>query len=279
MSARLSACAALLRQGDHDRYLTVLAGGGPDAEALFALYALNLELARTAEVVREPLLGEIRLQWWQDSLAAAHGGVPPAHPVLEALAPLLADGRLAPEPLRALAAARLRDLRAEPPATQADLLAYADATGGQLNRLAARLSGLDEAAAEAAQAIGEAWALTGILRAVPFHARQGRILLPLDLLAGAGVAPRTLLEMKPPSALAAVVERLAGTAVAALGRAGRLAPRLPRHGRAPLLLAPLATLYLARLRRCGWDVMQPRVAAPAVGAAWLLAWRGLVGRT
>ena len=34
--------------------------------ALFALYAFNLEVARVREVVREPLAGEIRLQWWRD---------------------------------------------------------------------------------------------------------------------------------------------------------------------------------------------------------------------
>ena len=48
MTRGLSATADLLRQGDPDRYLTVLAGGGRSAEALFALYAFNLELARTA---------------------------------------------------------------------------------------------------------------------------------------------------------------------------------------------------------------------------------------
>ena len=41
------------------------------AARCFALYAFNLEIARTRELAREPMPGEIRLQWWRDVLAGA----------------------------------------------------------------------------------------------------------------------------------------------------------------------------------------------------------------
>ena len=51
-------CAALLRKHDADRYLTVAVRAGRERrEALFALYAFNLEIARVREAVREPIMG------------------------------------------------------------------------------------------------------------------------------------------------------------------------------------------------------------------------------
>ena len=41
---------------------------------MFALYAFNLEIARVREVAREPLAGEIRLQWWSDVLGGEGRG-------------------------------------------------------------------------------------------------------------------------------------------------------------------------------------------------------------
>ena len=50
-----------------------------------ALIAFNLELATIVDKVKEPLLGEIRLQWWEESLAAMKAGTPPAHDVAQAV--------------------------------------------------------------------------------------------------------------------------------------------------------------------------------------------------
>ena len=46
-------------------------------EALLALYGFNYEVARVREVVSEPMLGHIRLQWWRDVISAAFSGEPP----------------------------------------------------------------------------------------------------------------------------------------------------------------------------------------------------------
>ena len=60
--------AATLRQHDRDRYLTTLFAPSDRRGALIALYSFNFEVAKTREVVREPLLGRIRLQWWRDAI-------------------------------------------------------------------------------------------------------------------------------------------------------------------------------------------------------------------
>src|SRR6266702_8323096 len=73
---RLSPVAALVRRHDHDRFQTVLFAPAARREALFALYAFNYEIARVRENVSQPVLGQIRLRWWRESIAAAFAGGP-----------------------------------------------------------------------------------------------------------------------------------------------------------------------------------------------------------
>ncbi len=64
----------------------------PARSRLIALLALDLELARIPRSVSEPLLGQLRLQWWREAVAAARRGGAPAHPVAQALAETGAAG-------------------------------------------------------------------------------------------------------------------------------------------------------------------------------------------
>ena len=75
------------RPGPLSRH-AVRAGGARDA--LFALYAFNLEIARVRDLAREPMPGEIRLQWWREVLSGERGGEAAAHPVAAALRETLA---------------------------------------------------------------------------------------------------------------------------------------------------------------------------------------------
>src|SRR5271169_239813 len=72
---RLSPVAALVRRHDRDRYQTVLFAPAARREALFALYAFNYEIARVRESVTQPMLGQIRLQWWRENITAAFAGM------------------------------------------------------------------------------------------------------------------------------------------------------------------------------------------------------------
>src|SRR6266436_7838336 len=72
-------CEGLLRAADKDRFLATLFAPAEHRDALFALYAFNLEIARAREVVREPVAGEIRLQWWSDVLGGAGRGEVEGH--------------------------------------------------------------------------------------------------------------------------------------------------------------------------------------------------------
>ncbi|MDZ4135714.1 MAG: squalene/phytoene synthase family protein, partial [Paracoccaceae bacterium] len=69
----LQACADLLERGDPDRFAAILAAPPSARGALLAIHATNLEIARAPWASSEPMLAEMRLQWWQDALAALPG--------------------------------------------------------------------------------------------------------------------------------------------------------------------------------------------------------------
>src|SRR5271154_3133398 len=88
----------LVRRGDPDRYLATLFAPEAKRPLLHALYAFNIEIARVAETVREPMMGEIRLEWWRETLEGARDGRPRNHDTALALAELFAAVDLPAEP-------------------------------------------------------------------------------------------------------------------------------------------------------------------------------------
>ena len=78
-------CEALVRTSDKDRFLASLFAPADARPYLHALYAFANEIARVRAAVREPLPGEIRLQWWRDMLAGEAWGEASANPVAAAL--------------------------------------------------------------------------------------------------------------------------------------------------------------------------------------------------
>ncbi len=84
------AIADLVRRADPDRYLSALFAPAAKRSLLHALYAFNIEIARVADTVREPMIGEIRLEWWRETLAGARQGMPRNHDVARALTDLFA---------------------------------------------------------------------------------------------------------------------------------------------------------------------------------------------
>jgi phytoene synthase len=252
-----------VRRLDHDRYLTCLFAPAPLRPALFGVYAFNIEVAKTREVVSQPLLGQIRLQWWRDAIGEIYDGRPRRHEVLDALAPAVAAHGLSRAHFDTVVDARERDLEDEPPATLADLERYAADTAGPLLRLHLQVLGIrDGAAHEAAIKVGTAWALVGLMRAIPFHARQKRLYLPEDGLAAAGAERGLLFEMKPHEGLQRAVAKVADLAASRLAEARALRRAVPRAAVPALLSARHADGYQRRRRRANHNVFAVLVQEP-----------------
>ena len=170
-----NACAEKVRIGDPDRFLAVMAAPPGLRAGLFVLYAFNLEIARAPWVTEQPLIAEMRLQWWLDVVAAPKA---PAHEVAGPLHALIVAKGLPVEVLDRLIAARRWDCGREAHADQAALDSYLEDTGAGLMWLAHLFcGGTDEAAARNA---GWAAALAAYLRAAPALAAAGRVPLVDD---------------------------------------------------------------------------------------------------
>ena len=138
---------------------------------LFPLYAFNVEVARAPWVTQEPMIAEMRLQWWRDALdEIANGGRVRRHDIVDGLA-----GILDVEGARALdrsVAARRWDIYSDPFDDAAHLDEYIDATSGTLMATGARLLGpCDEAiVSDFAYATG----IANLFKAAPELEARGR---------------------------------------------------------------------------------------------------------
>ncbi|HMO70206.1 MAG TPA: squalene/phytoene synthase family protein, partial [Paracoccaceae bacterium] len=174
----LDACAALVERGDPDRFAAVLAAPRAARAPLLVLYAFNLEVARAPWASAEPLVAQMRLQWWRDTLAAVASGAARAHDVAGPLHDLIRDRALPVDVADRLVAARLPDCWGEAPADEDALAAYLDDTGGGLMWLAARALGAPAAAEGVARDLGRALGAANLLRASAELAARGRPMLP-----------------------------------------------------------------------------------------------------
>jgi NADH dehydrogenase [ubiquinone] 1 alpha subcomplex assembly factor 6 len=249
----LSYCAEQVRLYDHDRFMTVIFAPAGVREHLFALYAFNIELAKVREIVSEPLIGQMRLQWWRDTLDRRYAGQTIKHEVARPLGEAIVAAAVPRAAFDPLIDAREFDLDMTPPDDLTALLNYAEGTAAPVLGIALQIAGCGSEAAEVARLAGTAWALTGLLRAVPFHARQHRLYLPSDMLADAGVRTSRLFNLKPEPGLAGIVRTIGERARANFGAARKLVRKLPVAGRSPALLIELGQLYLSDLQRSGWD--------------------------
>jgi NADH dehydrogenase [ubiquinone] 1 alpha subcomplex assembly factor 6 len=234
---RLSPVATMVQRHDRDRFQTVLFAPAAHREALFALYAFNYEIARVRETVTQPMLGQIRLQWWRENIAAAfEGGLVRRQPVVERLSAVIRELPLTRDHFERMIDARETDLEDEPPASLAALENYAEASSSRLIYLALEALGVrDPVAREAGFHVGIAYALTGLLRAMPFQARAGRCLIPTEVAAQTGLAEEDYRALRGTEALRAASAQLAtaalrhlGSARAARGYRGRRSPHCCR---------------------------------------------------
>ena len=272
-------CADLVRRHDRDRFLTCLFAPPAKRPALFALYAFNHEIAKVPEVVTEPMAGQIRIQWWREALDGIYAGTPRKHHVAEPLSAAVRDHDLSRAEFERLLDARERDLDDEPPADMFALEAYTEETAATMARLALEVLGArDEASRTAGRHVAIAWALTGLIRAVPFHAAQKRLMLPGDLVGESQLDPHDLFELRQPSEVRPVVARVAERARHHLEEARKQRRSVPKTATPALLPGALASGYLKTLGRLDHDPFAERVQGPLPGRGLRLLWGSTTGR-
>jgi 15-cis-phytoene synthase len=255
-------CEAQLRRNDRDRWLASLFLPSALRPHVIALYAFSDEIARVRAHVSEPLLGEIRFQYWRDVLTGERGA---DAPIAAALADTVERWGLPREKLISLIDARLFDLYDAPMPSVEALESYAVATAGSLFQLAAFI--LDPAAdvTAASRHAGIAYAVTGLLRGLPWQIAAGQTYVPRELYAGHDLrSDRAALDAALAKLRALMRQNLAALAAEPAAKSGKAAP--------VFLPAALCELYLRQMEKPGYNPLATLVEVPQWRRQWQL-WR------
>ena len=186
VSNNIDYCANSVRTHDYDRYFAATFAPENVRRGLIALYAFNLEIASARERVSDALLGQIRLQWWRETITEIYKGSVREHAVAAELASAIDRFDLPQRHFNRMIEGRVFDMADDPPEDIKSFEAYTSATAGELMCAGSRICGSSDFDVSARQ-IGSIWGGVGLLRAIPFHLSQKRIYLPKDVLRRAGI--------------------------------------------------------------------------------------------
>lgn len=249
----------------------------PRRDAMYAIYAFCREVDDVAD---EPGRLEdklVELAAWRLEIEALYRGRPTRRTTQALLRPV-ADYRLPKAEFLAVIDGMEMDARGPVVAPdRATLALYCRRVAGAVGQLSIRAFGAEgEAAERLAVALGEALQLTNVLRDQAEDAADGRLYLPEELLAAAGVASRD------PAAV--LRDPKVGEARAALAAWGQerfaesraLIARLPRRTIRPaVLMLEVYWRLWQRMAARGWDVVEPRVRLSAAQKLWVLLRHGV----
>lgn len=266
-------CESLVREADRDRFLATLFAPAEHRPALFALYAFNSEIARVRDTAREPMPGEIRLQWWREVVTGERTEEARANPVAAALLETMERYGLRAQPLAELIDAHAFDLYDDPMPTLVHAEAYAANTSSALFGMAAKILRRADATIvdDLGRHVGIAYAFAEWLRLFPWHAARRQLYVPMDILQRYGANPEDVFAGK------ATPELRAALAEMRLHVRGHLAAVNDRLVAAPSAVLPaflpvaLARPLLKRMERRGYDPMTP-LEVPQWQRQWAL-WR------
>lgn len=267
-------CEALIRRNDNDRWLASLFIPHDRRRHIHALYAFSFEVARIQEAVSQPLPGEIRLQWWRDAVEEENAQDARASPVATAVLDTIARFALPKSLLLELIDARTRDLYPDRIESLRGLESYAQATCANLFQLAALILDpevTDRGAAESRHA-GIAYAITGLMRALPWRKARGAPFIPADIAEKHGMPIAGLPQGRSSPALRAALRELRALARRHLDifRAGL--PGLPAKSKPAFLPLSLCEDYLQQMERGGYDPLKTIIELPQWRRQWIL-WR------
>ncbi|WP_417433830.1 phytoene/squalene synthase family protein [Hoeflea sp.] len=253
-----------LREADIDRYLALLLMPEGVRDDLLALFLFNSEIAAIRDRVREPLPGEVRLQWWRDVLSGERDGEASAHPVASLLRDLINRRAVPVAPLVAMCDARIFDLYDDPMPDRTSYEGYAGETASSLLQMSALV--VDPAAsAETSTASGHAGiaqAVAGHLMLLPISQARGQVFIPGDLLSATGLDRDSFLSGNNPERAANAVRAFAGFGREHLNKARTALRDLPASVTPAYLPAALASAVLDRAESKGADCLVRSVRMP-----------------
>lgn len=266
------ACAEMVRVGDPERYLSVMAAPVAARDRLFALYAFNLEVARAPWVTSEEMIAEMRLQWWVDTTNEIYDGKARSHEVVGPLSSVIETHNLPQHLFIELIEARRFDIYREGHSDMSAFNEYINATSGNLMRLAAISLGAEDMPhiADFGFAIGVA----NLFRALPTLYANGKSPIYVDgTLDRNEVAGREV-----PENLAVSLQAIAADALAKIKSARKLRNQMPKTAIPAMLAGWQADVPLKMVMSDPKSVLLQPLETSEFRKKSELLWRSLTGR-
>lgn len=275
----LAALIEVARAYEPERYLAATLAADPERSALIAIAAFAADLARIQATATQPMIGEIRLQWWRDSLELIGKGARIGSPLADALGDAVAAYELPAPLLVAMTEARAWDLYDDPMPDEASLDGYLSKIESIPFELALRVLGVTPVeAASLSLPAGRAFGLARLLVRMPADLVVGRCTFPVTRMSLHGLDATALSNEAEITSFRPLITETARDIQDTLAS---LRPRfmaLPRRQRVALL--PLAVLspYLRAIER-RQRTRSPQVTALApLRRVWRIAGAHLLGR-
>nr|WP_302476876.1 squalene/phytoene synthase family protein [Ruegeria arenilitoris] len=162
----------MVHRADPDRFMTAMAAPVQARAVLFPIYAMNIEVARAPWVTQEPMIAEMRLQWWRDALQQiAEGPTVRRHEVVTPLSRVLSPHLAAM--LDEFVAVRRWDIYRDPFADEEHFEAYLTHSAGSL--MVASAQALGAADETVLRDFGYAVGVANWFRAIPELEARGRV--------------------------------------------------------------------------------------------------------
>ena len=237
-----------------------------------ALHAFAQEISDIPALCSEPAVAHNKLRWWHEEIHnTALGNA--RHPISQALAPLLAIGKLSEPALQDLIVAHATAI---PPVRYPNfqaLLEYAQRTGGGIQQLT--LDSLDiqnPSTRTLARQLGAAHTLTVLLQRAGADVRRDRLFLPGEDLERFRVSESEVLACRESQAfqtlMAFQADRILDLYTQALATPPPSQPALLPS----LILAALDRALLTEIRADGYHVLSRQIVLTPLRRLWT-AWR------
>jgi NADH dehydrogenase [ubiquinone] 1 alpha subcomplex assembly factor 6 len=177
------------RRADYDHYLLSLLQPSPfTRKAYITLRAFNVELAQIRDLVTNPLIGKMRMQFWRDTVEECFKGVPRKTPVAVALAEVLRRSPMSKLWFSRVINERESNLDVSQYISIRDMEAYCENTSSALLYLHLDSLGVKNTLADhAASHLGKASGISTLLRGTPWMVKEGRVYLPGEVLSKVGI--------------------------------------------------------------------------------------------
>ncbi|PFH54081.1 hypothetical protein AMATHDRAFT_73085 [Amanita thiersii Skay4041] len=299
-------CADFVRKHDYESFL--LAPFYPKSlqGAYFAIKAFSVELAMVQDNVSNVALGKMRMQFWREALKdcaevcithkrsksiglnVTEQGKPPRHPIALALHEAMQRVHLPLYHFKRLIDARVclfhaldTELHTPTHLTIDSLTSHAESTSSTvLYLLLSLLSISSSTMSHAASHLGCAQTISTLIRALPFHAKHGRMVIPAEVTGKHGVRQEEVFRYGPQTQgiedavfeFATVANDHLMTAREMFKKEG-MGGKVPQEARGVFLAGvPIANM-LGELEKANFNAFDGRVQ----GRGWklpLLVWAG-----